>query len=179
MGDRLRKLAAGEPATGARWHPDFLRRRRQPGGTGQSESCGGPQICKNGGVEDYGHRRSRWRLYGESRGRVRHYSHYEPGTRYTACGSVSGRGLASAGFAPRVKGSPDKVGIRSRTMNARRAVFLDRDGVLNEPILREGRPYPPSGLHELIIVPGAETALARLKQHGFLLVVVTNQPDVG
>ena len=64
-------------------------------------------------------------------------------------------------------------------MNARRAVFLDRDGVLNEPILREGRPYPPSGLHELIIVPGAETALARLKQHGFLLVVVTNQPDVG
>lgn len=64
-------------------------------------------------------------------------------------------------------------------MNVRRAVFLDRDGVLNEPILRDGRPYPPSGLHELTIVPNAETALARLKRHDFLLIVVTNQPDVG
>jgi D-glycero-D-manno-heptose 1,7-bisphosphate phosphatase len=64
-------------------------------------------------------------------------------------------------------------------MNPKRAVFLDRDGVLNEPILRGGRPYPPSGLHELTIAPDAEKALARLKQHGFLLLVVTNQPDVG
>lgn len=63
-------------------------------------------------------------------------------------------------------------------MNVRRAVFLDRDGVLNEPILRDGRPYPPSGLHELTLVPDAEAALARLKQCGFFLVVVTNQPDV-
>ena len=63
-------------------------------------------------------------------------------------------------------------------MNVRRAVFLDRDGVLNEPILRDGRPYPPSGLEELTIVPDARTALAHLKQCGFLLVVVTNQPDV-
>ncbi|HEY3455210.1 MAG TPA: HAD family hydrolase [Bryobacteraceae bacterium] len=63
-------------------------------------------------------------------------------------------------------------------MNVRRAVFLDRDGVLNEPILRNGRPYPPSGLHELNIVRDAEAVLARLKQCGFLLVVVTNQPDV-
>jgi len=63
-------------------------------------------------------------------------------------------------------------------MNVRRAVFLDRDGVLNEPVVRDGHPYPPSGLHELTIVPDAEPALARLKQCGFLLVVVTNQPDV-
>jgi D-glycero-D-manno-heptose 1,7-bisphosphate phosphatase len=63
-------------------------------------------------------------------------------------------------------------------MNLRRAVFLDRDGVLNEPVLRDGRPYPPSGLDELIIVPDADASLARLKRQGFLLVVVTNQPDV-
>ncbi|HMJ60164.1 MAG TPA: HAD family hydrolase [Bryobacteraceae bacterium] len=63
-------------------------------------------------------------------------------------------------------------------MNLRRAVFLDRDGVLNEPVLRDGRPYPPSGLDELILVPDAEASLARLKQQGFLLLVVTNQPDV-
>jgi D-glycero-D-manno-heptose 1,7-bisphosphate phosphatase len=63
-------------------------------------------------------------------------------------------------------------------MNLRKAVFLDRDGVLNEPVLRDGRPYPPSGLDELIIIPDAEASLARLKLQGFLLLVVTNQPDV-
>lgn len=64
-------------------------------------------------------------------------------------------------------------------MNLRRAVFLDRDGVLNEPVLRDGRPYPPSGLNELVIVPHAKASLERLKRQGFFLLVVTNQPDVG
>lgn len=59
-----------------------------------------------------------------------------------------------------------------------RAVFLDRDGVLNEAILREGRPYPPSRVEELRLVPGAAEALAQLKAAGFELIVVTNQPDV-
>ena len=63
-------------------------------------------------------------------------------------------------------------------MNLRRAVFLDRDGVLNEPVLRDGKPYPPSGLDELVIVPDAAASLVRLKRQGFLLLVVTNQPDV-
>jgi D-glycero-D-manno-heptose 1,7-bisphosphate phosphatase len=59
-----------------------------------------------------------------------------------------------------------------------RAVFLDRDGVLNEAIVRDGKPYPPAGLEELKIYPEASGALARLKQAGYLLIVVTNQPDV-
>ncbi len=62
-------------------------------------------------------------------------------------------------------------------MKLSRAVFLDRDGVLNEPVIRDGRPYPPS-LENLKIYPGAPEALGRLKQAGFLLIVVTNQPDV-
>ena len=61
---------------------------------------------------------------------------------------------------------------------SRRAVFLDRDGVLNEAIIRNGRPYPPSAIEELRIPPGTASALARLKQQDFLLVVVSNQPDV-
>lgn len=57
-------------------------------------------------------------------------------------------------------------------------MFLDRDGVLNRAILREGRPYPPKTLNELEVLPGAPEALARLKALGFALIVVTNQPDV-
>jgi len=60
----------------------------------------------------------------------------------------------------------------------KRAVFLDRDGVINEAILRDGKPYPPSGVGELKIVAGAAEALRDLKQVGFLLIVVTNQPDI-
>jgi len=60
----------------------------------------------------------------------------------------------------------------------RRAVFLDRDGVLNEAIVRAGRPYPPASSAELRIFRDA-AALQRLKDAGFLLIAVTNQPDVG
>ena len=59
-----------------------------------------------------------------------------------------------------------------------RAVFLDRDGVLNRAIVRDGRPYPPSTVEELEIISGADQALRRLREAGFRLVVVTNQPDV-
>ena len=58
------------------------------------------------------------------------------------------------------------------------AVFLDRDGVLNRAIVRDGKPYPPTSLAELEIVVGAAGALSRLKTAGYGLVVVTNQPDV-
>src|SRR5579862_4768821 len=60
----------------------------------------------------------------------------------------------------------------------RRAVFLDRDGVLNRAHVRNGKPYPPANVGELEILPDAAAALARLAQEGFLLLVVTNQPDV-
>lgn len=59
-----------------------------------------------------------------------------------------------------------------------RAVFLDRDGVINESITRDGKPYPPRNAQETTLVQEAEEALARLKARGFLLLVVTNQPDV-
>ena len=60
-----------------------------------------------------------------------------------------------------------------------RAVFLDRDGVLNRALERDGKPYPPTSLAEFEILPGVPEACAKLKAAGFLLVVATNQPDVG
>ncbi len=58
------------------------------------------------------------------------------------------------------------------------AVFLDRDGVINRAIVRDGKPYPPASLAELEILPGVPEALARLRAAGYRLIVVTNQPDV-
>ena len=60
-----------------------------------------------------------------------------------------------------------------------RSVFLDRDGVINRALERDGLPYPPASLKEFEILPAVPAACAKLKQAGFLLVVVTNQPDVG
>ncbi len=70
------------------------------------------------------------------------------------------------------------MGVSADMKSAPRAVFLDRDGVLNRAIVRDGKPYPPASLAEMEIVEGAASGLARLKALGFLLLVVTNQPDV-
>jgi D-glycero-D-manno-heptose 1,7-bisphosphate phosphatase len=59
-----------------------------------------------------------------------------------------------------------------------RAVFLDRDGVINRAIIRQGRPFPPANLGDLEIPPGVREALTRLKGAGYALIVVSNQPDV-
>ena len=61
----------------------------------------------------------------------------------------------------------------------RRAVFLDRDGVINRAFVRDGKPFPPPTPQELEILPGVPEALHNLKSHGYELLVVTNQPDVG
>lgn len=58
------------------------------------------------------------------------------------------------------------------------AVFFDRDGVLNQAIISNNKPYPPKNINELVIVEEANNALARLKNAGFMLFIVTNQPDV-
>jgi D-glycero-D-manno-heptose 1,7-bisphosphate phosphatase len=60
----------------------------------------------------------------------------------------------------------------------RPGIFLDRDGVINRPMIRGRRPYPPGSLAELKILPGVPAALRALKAGGYCLVVVTNQPDI-
>ncbi len=60
----------------------------------------------------------------------------------------------------------------------RRAVFLDRDGVINKALVYNGLPYAPNNLSELEILPGVHEALESLHQLGYLLIVITNQPDV-
>jgi D-glycero-D-manno-heptose 1,7-bisphosphate phosphatase len=61
---------------------------------------------------------------------------------------------------------------------SRRAVFLDRDGVLNRATVVDGIPHPPASVAELELLPGVEEACRGLHEAGLLLIVVTNQPDV-
>jgi D-glycero-D-manno-heptose 1,7-bisphosphate phosphatase len=61
----------------------------------------------------------------------------------------------------------------------KRAVFLDRDGVISRPLVRGGLPFAPTELADFEILPEAAEACHRLKSAGFLLIVVTNQPEVG
>lgn len=58
-------------------------------------------------------------------------------------------------------------------------VFLDRDGTLNAPVIRENKPYPPQTPEEFVLLDGVLEGCRKLKAAGFKLVVATNQPDVG
>ena len=61
---------------------------------------------------------------------------------------------------------------------ANRAVFLDRDGIVNQALVREGKPYPPRSWEQFKFVPGIREALAEIKARGYKTVIVTNQPDL-
>jgi D-glycero-D-manno-heptose 1,7-bisphosphate phosphatase len=65
------------------------------------------------------------------------------------------------------------------TAGNRRAVFLDRDGVLSVPEFRGGRSFAPRRLADFRLYDDAAEATRQMKGAGFCLVVVTNQPDVG
>jgi D-glycero-D-manno-heptose 1,7-bisphosphate phosphatase len=68
---------------------------------------------------------------------------------------------------------------KNMNLNRRKAVFLDRDGVLNHSVVVNGKPYAPRKFEDFIIEHQAYEASKLLSQAGFLLIVVTNQPDVG
>lgn len=70
------------------------------------------------------------------------------------------------------------MGIRPLISPPARAVFLDRDGVVNQAIVRNGKPFPPQTLAEFALAPGIHGAIRQWKESGFLVIVVTNQPDV-
>ncbi len=67
----------------------------------------------------------------------------------------------------------------SRIVSKHRAVFLDRDGVINRCEVRDGKPYAPRRVEDFRLLPGVIPAVQSLKHAGLLVIVVTNQPDIG
>ena len=57
-------------------------------------------------------------------------------------------------------------------------MFLDRDGVINRGVVKAGQPFAPFSLDEFEVIPGVPEALSKLRAAGYMLIVVTNQPDV-
>lgn len=63
--------------------------------------------------------------------------------------------------------------------SGQRAVFLDRDGVINQLVVRSLRQVSPRHPNDFLLFPWTIEALTILADHMFTLVVVTNQPDIG
>ena len=61
----------------------------------------------------------------------------------------------------------------------KRAVFLDRDGVINKAFVIDGVPTPPKSLASVEVLVGVKEAVSLLRESNFVVVIVTNQPDVG
>jgi D-sedoheptulose 7-phosphate isomerase len=79
---------------------------------------------------------------------------------------------------PEVKVRQTKWESTTGSSATAKAVFLDRDGVLNRAVVKNGKPHPPASAAEVEIVADAQNSLRRLRAKGYKLLVVTNQPDV-
>ena len=60
----------------------------------------------------------------------------------------------------------------------KKIVFLDRDGVINKLVERDGRMVSPRTFADFELLPGVRSAIKKLRKNGFIVVVATNQPDI-
>jgi len=60
----------------------------------------------------------------------------------------------------------------------KKAIFIDRDGVINEPIIINKKPFSPKNLEEFKVIKHVDQSLKILKKLNFLTIIVTNQPDI-
>lgn len=70
------------------------------------------------------------------------------------------------------------MGIGGGKVASGAAVFLDRDGIINKAVVRDGKPYPPASLSDLQWVEGIKELIDGVKNLGYKVFVFTNQPDV-
>lgn len=66
----------------------------------------------------------------------------------------------------------------STVIDPRKVVFLDRDGVINRLMVERGPKETPRTADDVVLLPRVKEALQLLKQNGYTLIVITNQPNV-
>jgi len=66
----------------------------------------------------------------------------------------------------------------NKNIKLKPAVFLDRDGVINKAVIRQGKPYPPDAVDDVQFFPDTYKAIQLLRASGYYIIIVTNQPDV-
>ena len=60
-----------------------------------------------------------------------------------------------------------------------KAVFLDRDGVLVKSVIKNKKGYAPKTMDEFSLYPNIGKSCIKLKKKNYLLIIITNQPDLG
>lgn len=60
----------------------------------------------------------------------------------------------------------------------KKAIFFDRDGVLNELVSRDGGQYSPRTFSQFKLFPGLKSLFLKIKSKGWLIIIVSNQPDI-
>lgn len=98
---------------------------------------------------------------------------FEVHQRFYEIGSLEGLAETHRFFEQRLGHAPQAVGP-----GRRKAVFLDRDGVILRTYVEHGVPHPPAAIEEFELLPQVLEAVNLLRAAGLELVVVTNQPDV-
>ena len=68
--------------------------------------------------------------------------------------------------------------MNGNIQNKNRCVFLDRDGVINQPIIINKKPYSPRKMQEFIFTTDIKNLINKVVNHGYMVIVITNQPDI-
>lgn len=64
-------------------------------------------------------------------------------------------------------------------MRKKKAIFLDRDGVVNIPIIKNGKSFAPRKLNDFKFYPYTKDNIQKLKNNNYMIFIITNQPDIG
>ena len=61
----------------------------------------------------------------------------------------------------------------------KKAIFLDRDGVLVKSIIRKKKGYAPKTMKEFSLYPNIAKPCNIIKKKKYIIIIITNQPDIG
>jgi histidinol phosphatase-like enzyme len=60
-------------------------------------------------------------------------------------------------------------------INTDKAIFLDRDGIINRATILDGKPYAATRLKDVFVVEGIKDLIKRWHDENYLVFVVSNQ----